>query len=437
MNGMEISSELPAAATSLALGAGKFDGASLAPDFAALLQSTPAPKPAPLAVAGLPLLTSGEALPPVPPLSLTSVQPQPTLAATAELTDPADAQPRSQDAQDQPSSATAAKADGLPPVKAKAAPVAIEAAITVGLVPVAEHAVQVLPPAQLLTPENASADTEMSGAGRIKESGVERQPGPVIEFNSASASLPILPTTITQVLAEKSAGEDSRQVTADPASPAIASFDLQAQGTLLERTDDQPQNAKALPLSELPGHDTTDLPVEVAPDAAAPLIDTPAVTAELRLGKSQPFAPPEPPRLTLGGDFGERLGLAITTRLGEGGNEVQIRMDPAELGRIHVRLTFDEGGSLRAVVGAESAQVLDTIRRDLADLQRTLAEAGVRTDAQSFRFDRGGHSGGGDGALPRPWRHGRGEADGQGATPDEEPPRYRPLRSVGRVDLMA
>lgn len=99
---------------------------------------------------------------------------------------------------------------------------------------------------------------------------------------------------------------------------------------------------------------------------------------------------------------------------------MQTRMDPAELGRIHVRLSFDEGGSLRAVVGANSPQVLEAIRRDAGELGRALADAGVRTDAQSFRFDRGHQSGGGD-DLPRSWRQEQGDARAQPGESDDEP----------------
>jgi flagellar hook-length control protein FliK len=153
------------------------------------------------------------------------------------------------------------------------------------------------------------------------------------------------------------------------------------------------------------------------------------------VAEAQPAVSPGTLRLTLDRDFGERLGILITRQAGEGAGEVQIRMDPAELGRIHVRLSFDEGGSLRAVVGADSPQVLEAIRRDAGELGRALAEAGVRTDAQSFRFDRGYQSGGGD--LPRPWRQAQGDAWARSGESDDEPTRYGPLRGAGRVNLMA
>jgi flagellar hook-length control protein FliK len=175
-----------------------------------------------------------------------------------------------------------------------------------------------------------------------------------------------------------------------------------------------------------------------APVTAPPSLfpATPSVQAS-PVTEARPGASPETPRLTLDRDFGERLGILITRQAGEGAGEVQIRMDPAELGRVHVRLSFDEGGSLRAVLAADSPQVLDAIRRDAGELGRALADAGVRTDAQSFRFDRGDHSSGGGGDLPRPWRQGQGDARAQSRDNDDEPIRYRPLRGAGRVNLMA
>ena len=88
------------------------------------------------------------------------------------------------------------------------------------------------------------------------------------------------------------------------------------------------------------------------------------------------------------------------------------------------------------MVGADSPQVLEAIRRDAGELGRALAEAGVRTDAQSSRFDRGHQSSGG-GDLPRPWRQAPGDARAQSAKSNDEPIRYRPHRGAGGVNLMA
>ena len=87
-------------------------------------------------------------------------------------------------------------------------------------------------------------------------------------------------------------------------------------------------------------------------------------------------------------------------------------------------------------------------RRDAADLNRTLADAGVRADGDSFRFN---SRSGGDSGTQTPWQQGRQDSgagghggrqhqnDGyawqKGAEADE--PNYRRLYTSGQVDLMA
>ena len=139
------------------------------------------------------------------------------------------------------------------------------------------------------------------------------------------------------------------------------------------------------------------------------------------------------------GQVGRDMGVEIARHMAAGREELIVRMDPAELGRVDVRMTFDRDGGLRALVTADSQVALDMLRREAGDLNRALSEAGVRTDSQSFRFDsRGGEGGqfaqrgqqdgrsGGDG-------HARG---GQGADEDDVP-QYQRLMTSGRVDVMA
>ena len=69
---------------------------------------------------------------------------------------------------------------------------------------------------------------------------------------------------------------------------------------------------------------------------------------------------------------------------GEG--EVIVRLNPAELGRIEVRLESGADGILRMNFQADSDLTLDLIRRDAVDLVQRLHDAGLRTDSQSFSF---------------------------------------------------
>lgn len=140
------------------------------------------------------------------------------------------------------------------------------------------------------------------------------------------------------------------------------------------------------------------------------------------------------------GQFGNDIGVEIARALDNGGDDLLIRLDPRHMGRIDVRLSFDHDGVLRAVLSADSASSLDMLRRESTDLGRALADAGIRSDGQSLRFDsRSGGQGGqrwqGEQGQRQAGIHSQGgAADGFGGSDD---PIYRSLRSSGHVDLMA
>ena len=142
------------------------------------------------------------------------------------------------------------------------------------------------------------------------------------------------------------------------------------------------------------------------------------------------------------GRFGTEMGVAIAHHAVAGKPEtITVRLDPKDLGRIEVRLSFDDAGTLRAVVTADTPGALEMLRRESGDLGRALADAGLRSDAQSLRFDTrtpGGNDPGQrqPGADPRQpqTRQRRADTDYQGFA---ETPIYRPLRTSGRVDLTA
>ena len=142
------------------------------------------------------------------------------------------------------------------------------------------------------------------------------------------------------------------------------------------------------------------------------------------------------------GRFGTEMGVAIAHHAVAGKPEtITVRLDPKDLGRIEVRLSFDDAGTLRAVVTADTPGALEMLRRESGDLGRALADAGLRSDAQSLRFDTrtpGGNDPGQrqPGADPRQpqARQRRADTEYQGFA---ETPIYRPLRTSGRVDLTA
>lgn len=147
-----------------------------------------------------------------------------------------------------------------------------------------------------------------------------------------------------------------------------------------------------------------------------------------------PTSPAEPTVAARPGQAGRELGLEIARVGREGGDELIVRLDPAELGRVEVRLAWDEG-VLQATVRAEHPAALELFRREVADLGRALGEAGVRADTGAFRFE----GGGGDG------RHARSDHPGGGPTAAAREAPHSPSDPTapatrlahGRVDLIA
>ncbi len=136
------------------------------------------------------------------------------------------------------------------------------------------------------------------------------------------------------------------------------------------------------------------------------------------------------------GHMGKDIAVHIARHSNDGQDALTIRLDPAELGRIHIRMQFDEQGSLRAHITAESNVALDMLRRESFDLARALNDAGVRNDAQSFRFDSRGQEGGQQGQRQHSQNHHADHFGSEGEALPEDL-EYRQVRSNGAVDLFA
>lgn len=169
---------------------------------------------------------------------------------------------------------------------------------------------------------------------------------------------------------------DARQApdAAAPRSTAAQASDNGSTRDFAQLVKDNGADAAA-PASE-GGDGTADMLAQTRLDPAKPALDT------VKHAGSVPGTVSARP-----GEIGRELGVEIARHTRDGRDSLTIRLDPAEMGEIHIRLQFDDKGMMRAHVTAESAAALDMLRRDSGDLARALGDAGVRTDGQSFQFE--------------------------------------------------
>lgn len=95
----------------------------------------------------------------------------------------------------------------------------------------------------------------------------------------------------------------------------------------------------------------------------------------------------------LQGHVAKQLNMNVSKAVKAGESEFTMRLDPAELGRVQVKLKFMEGGRVHAQVVAERPETLDLLQRDARGLERAIQGAGAKAQGATIEFslDQGGN----------------------------------------------
>jgi flagellar hook-length control protein FliK len=80
------------------------------------------------------------------------------------------------------------------------------------------------------------------------------------------------------------------------------------------------------------------------------------------------------------------LALEIAASARSGKSRFEIRLDPADLGRIDVRIDVDRNGQITSHLRVEKPETLSMLRQDAPQLQRQLDDAGFKTGNGGLQF---------------------------------------------------
>jgi flagellar hook-length control protein FliK len=80
------------------------------------------------------------------------------------------------------------------------------------------------------------------------------------------------------------------------------------------------------------------------------------------------------------------LALEIAASVKNGKSSFEIRLDPADLGRIDVRIDVDRSGQVTSHLTVEKPETLSMLRQDAPQLQRALDDAGLKTGSGGLQF---------------------------------------------------
>ena len=80
------------------------------------------------------------------------------------------------------------------------------------------------------------------------------------------------------------------------------------------------------------------------------------------------------------------LAVEIAASAKSGKSSFEIRLDPADLGRIDVRIDVDRNGQVTSHLTVEKPETLSMLRQDAPQLQRALNDAGFKTGDSGLQF---------------------------------------------------
>jgi flagellar hook-length control protein FliK len=88
-----------------------------------------------------------------------------------------------------------------------------------------------------------------------------------------------------------------------------------------------------------------------------------------------------------------QLALTVATEARAGTRRFEIRLDPPEMGRIDIKLEMQADGSIRSMMTVERPETFDALNRDARQLERLLAQSGLKLDEGGLQLSMGNDGG--------------------------------------------
>lgn len=186
---------------------------------------------------------------------------------------------------------------------------------------------------------------------------------------------PSAPEILSAVLADKALRRDT---------PGIAKAD----STLARRA----AHAMAATPTDIPSAPKADAPgplVGAEPSVAPSPLDharPPDIAVQHAANRSDAAASPGPQHAPAPADAARQVIAAI--RSGPGGDAIDVRLDPPDLGRVHIRFDMNTHHAVTATVSSDRGETLDLLRRHGDSLVRELQRAGFANVQLDFAAGR-------------------------------------------------
>lgn len=210
----------------------------------------------------------------------------------------------------------------------------------------------------------APVETEVAVASTSAQAAGKRGLGHATAESMQDAKADAKPTakTVSATQAPETAASTDKPTTMAQAAQRTSASEIALQA-ILAKPLGTPQDIR---VAGLDGAASTPLQTT---DSAAP---APSVTVRAIMAAStQPGTPVQPQTPA------REIAINMAKNLGNGTNRFEIRLDPAELGRIDVRMELGTDGRVQAHLTVDKPETLDMLQRDARSLEKALSDAGL------------------------------------------------------------
>jgi flagellar hook-length control protein FliK len=227
------------------------------------------------------------------------------------------------------------------------------------------------------TPATAKAGTKTADNAQPAKTAASvmtgLQPPPTTSDASAPSAASASPNaphdaTLGEHKHDASASDSTAPAPSDTGTPATqqgaAAPQHSAQATDANAAQPQPDNGQPQGINSAVAQPQ-------AQSTAAPTPATPQYNVAVAAGAAVPLN-------------GLAVQIAVTAQSGK--SRFEIRLDPADLGRIDVRLDVDRQGRVTSHLTVEKPETLAMLRQDAPQLQRALQDAGLKTGDGGLQF---------------------------------------------------
>jgi len=97
----------------------------------------------------------------------------------------------------------------------------------------------------------------------------------------------------------------------------------------------------------------------------------------------RPATPPPPAQQTPQ----VQVAMQIAKAVQNGTDRISIRLNPAELGRIDIKLDVSQGGQVVATITVDRPETLEMLKADSRALEQALSDAGLDSDSENLSFN--------------------------------------------------